>query len=213
MAFSKDGLEIAFIAGGDLWVMDTELLEPKQVTNTPEEERDPVFSPEGDALLLVSDQGGQSDIYRVERAEPGAFWWQNSAFKNGTHHPRCRGRVRPEVVARRLEGRLRQGARRPLGDGPQGQGRQGHRRVVGPPGVRLVARRTVARLRQSDKDFNRDIYIVPVDGSRPPFNLSRHPDNDADPVWSPDGKTIAFTGRRGENEVDIYYVLRQEGRR
>ncbi len=81
VAFSKDGLEIAFIAGGDLWMMDTELLEPKQVTNTPEEERDPVFSPDGDALLVVSDQGGQSDIYRVEKAEPGAFWWQNSTFK------------------------------------------------------------------------------------------------------------------------------------
>src|SRR5262249_19657115 len=78
VGFPKDGLEIAFIAGGDLWVMDTELLEPKQVTNTPEEERDPVFSPEGDALLVVSDQGGQSDIYRVEKAEPNAFWWQNS---------------------------------------------------------------------------------------------------------------------------------------
>ena len=39
VAFSDDGLEVAFIAGGDLWVMDTELREPRQVTETPEEER------------------------------------------------------------------------------------------------------------------------------------------------------------------------------
>ncbi len=70
VAFSKDGLEIAFVSGGDLWVMDTELLEPKQVTSTPEEERDPAFSPDGDALLVVSDMGGQSDIYRVEKSDP-----------------------------------------------------------------------------------------------------------------------------------------------
>jgi tricorn protease len=34
IATTKDGLEIAFIAGGDVWVMDTELREPQQVTNT-----------------------------------------------------------------------------------------------------------------------------------------------------------------------------------
>ena len=42
-AFSEDGLEIALIAGGDLWVMDTELREPKQITNTAAFESDPVF--------------------------------------------------------------------------------------------------------------------------------------------------------------------------
>jgi tricorn protease len=35
VAFSKDGLEVAFIAEGDLWIMDTELREPRQVTDTP----------------------------------------------------------------------------------------------------------------------------------------------------------------------------------
>lgn len=44
-AFSNDGLEIAFIAGGDLWVMDTELREPRRITSSPEEESSPVFSP------------------------------------------------------------------------------------------------------------------------------------------------------------------------
>ena len=59
VAFSADGLDIAFIAGGDLWVMDTELREPRQVTSTPEEERQPVFSPDGESLWFVSDAEGR----------------------------------------------------------------------------------------------------------------------------------------------------------
>ncbi len=64
---------------------------------------------------------------------------------------------------------------------------------------------------RSDNDFNQDIWVAPIDGSVKPFNLSRHPDNEDNPVWSPDGKIIAFTGRRVDTEVDIYFVyLREE---
>src|SRR5690606_23065943 len=64
---------------------------------------------------------------------------------------------------------------------------------------------------QSDNDFNRDIWLLPLDGSREPFNLSRHPDNDNAPVFSPDGKRIAYTGRRSDGEIDIYIAtLRKE---
>ncbi len=207
VAFSKDGLEIAFIAGGDLWVMDTELLEPRQVTNTPEEERDPVFSPDGDALLVVSDQGGQADVYRVEKADPGAFWWQNADFKK----ERITDNVEVESDLKWSPDGSKVGFVKGRGDlcvmDPRGKDAKA---VVkswdrpefdwSPDGHWLV-------YAQSDNDFNRDIYVVPVDGSRPPFNVSRHPDVDSGPVWSPDGKAIAFTGRRGNNEVDIYYVF------
>ncbi len=47
---------------------------------------------------------------------------------------------------------------------------------------------------QSDNDFNRDIYIVPVDGSKPPFNISRHPDVDADPPGRPTARRSRSPG-------------------
>ena len=206
VAFSKDGLEVAFIAGGDLWVMDTELMEPKQITNTPEEEKDAVFTPDGDALLVVSEKDGQSDIYRVERADPSAFWWQNSAFKveKITNDPETETAIkispegsniayvkgRGDLVVMDTKGKdakvILPGWDRPEFD-------------WSPDGQWLV-------YAQSDNDFNSDIYVIPIDGSKPPFNISRHPDNDSNPVWSPDGKVIAFTGRHQGEESDIFFV-------
>ena len=81
VSFTEDGLEIAFIAGGDLWVMDTELREPRQVTNTVEEERSPVFSPDGQSILFVSDTEGQSDIWKATRSDNERDWWQNERFR------------------------------------------------------------------------------------------------------------------------------------
>jgi tricorn protease len=61
-----------------------------------------------------------------------------------------------------------------------------------------------------DDDFNSEIWLMPLDKSQPPTNVSRHPDNDSNPVFSPDGKILAFTGRRVAEENDIYYVYLQE---
>ena len=62
-------------------MMDTELLEPRQVTDTPEEESDPVFSPDGESILFISDAGGQTDVWKASRADSDRYWWQNDNFK------------------------------------------------------------------------------------------------------------------------------------
>jgi tricorn protease len=211
VAFSKDGLEIAFTAGGDLWVMDTELMEPKQITQTPEEERDPAFSPDGESILFVSDKDDQGDVWRAQKSDPKKFWWQSTEFKvdrltqdsdveselkfspDGSKVAFVKGRGDLWVMS--PDGK---DAKRVFTDwsSPEFD--------WSPDGKWLV-------YAKSDNDFNRDVWIMPLDGSVPPFNISRHPDNEANPVWSPDGKIIAFTGRRVDTEVDIYFVyLREE---
>jgi tricorn protease len=210
VSFSRDGLEIAFIAGGDLWVMDTELREPRQVTATPEEERDPAFAPDGQSILYVSDADDGPDIWRAERADARQFWWRNDTFElsrltSDTSTESDLAFSPDGKLVAFVKGRGELWTMKPDG--------LGAKRVIAgwdhpefawsPDGKWFV-------YAMRDDNHNRDIWIAKADGKGKPYNLSRHPDNDDSPVWSPDGKLIAFTGRRQATETDIYYVWLQE---
>ena len=59
---------------------------------------------------------------------------------------------------------------------------------------------------QSDMNFNSEIFIVPVDGSAEPVNITKHPDNDANPNFSADGRILSFESDRVNDENDIWMV-------
>lgn len=59
----------------------------------------------------------------------------------------------------------------------------------------------------SDRDFNRDIHLIPADGSDPGVNITRHPDTDAQPRFSADGKILAFVSDRTGDESDVWMVF------
>ena len=156
-------------------------------------------------------QGRPGRHLGAERGEPSLYWWQNTQFRlerltqdaevesdlsgapKGRAWPSSRGAATSgswTPRARRPAGWSRRGTRpsttgRPTAPGsstPGGRGLQpGH---LADPRRRLAAARSTSR-------------ATPTTSRRP--------------VWSPDGKTIAFTGRRVEDEVDIYYIwLRAE---
>lgn len=210
VAFTTDGLEVAFVAGGDIWVMDTTLREPQRVTHTDGYEGDLVFSPDGNELWYSTATEAQVDIWKATRGEEENYWWQNEEFDHEqvTEDAHVEGNLRfvpggDELVFQQGRGDLaildlESGKKRILISGFSGidydLSFDGH---------------WITYSKQDD-DFNSEIWISKLDGSMDPVNVSRHPDNEYGPRFSPDGKILAFTGRRIDREVDIYYVYLQE---
>ena len=62
----------------------------------------------------------------------------------------------------------------------------------------------------SKRDGNAEIYIMNPDGSEQ-VNLTQHPAEDYDPVWSPNGKQILFSSNRWDGIVFDLYLMDADG--
>ena len=64
-------------------------------------------------------------------------------------------------------------------------------------------------------DRRRHIYVVPADGSGEAKQITDGDYEDAQPTWTPDGNSIAFSSARGENwDIELLgdiYVVPAEG--
>ena len=66
ITITPDGDLIAFVARGEIFVTSEEYQTTKQITNTPEAESYPTFSPDGKTLVYVSERDGYFNLYKAE---------------------------------------------------------------------------------------------------------------------------------------------------
>lgn len=62
---SPSGKEIAFVVHGDVYVTSIDYATTKRITDTPEQERNVNFSPDGRSLVYASERGGLWQIYQT----------------------------------------------------------------------------------------------------------------------------------------------------
>jgi Tol biopolymer transport system component len=211
--FTADGLETAFTALGNLWVMDTVLREPRQVTGDSGcHDSDAFFTADSGSLLFLRDTGDRANLWRATRGDPALYWWQNSRFvlEELTHDSTTKSLLSPspdgkciayvqggmDLFIADLDGRNQ----RLLYHAPDIS------EYVWSPDGKWIAGSFC------DGMDNNDIWLLAVDGSTPPFNVSRSPHYDVSPAWSPDGKILAYVGGNGSGrDSDIRYVYLARG--
>lgn len=230
LEWTADGLEAVFTAGGDVWVMDTVMRDPRPITSgSAEQDTEARFAPNGQTIYLLRDDGLGVNVWKARRVEPEQYWWQGGLLGNWR-------RQEKEGVAPWWQNdsfaldpiTSDHESRRSLQVSPDGTrlawvGGRGHVlvhdlkagttrdigkatrafRIAWSPDSRWLA----AEMR--DDTDNDDVWILSADGSAPPYNLSRNPSWDGFPAWSPDGRVLAFSGRTYDGETDVYYVWLQ----
>jgi Tol biopolymer transport system component len=148
----------------DIYVMNADGSGRRRLTQSPQNDGDPVWSPDGGRLAFVRIRGGRADIYVVNADGSGL---------------------------RRLAHAI---AFRPMSGAPSSG--FGANPAWSPDGRKIAFR--------SNRDGTDDIFVVNADGSGL-RNLTRRRADDRKrigwfspegPLWSPDGRKIAFQGRR-----------------
>lgn len=205
---TSGGLELAFTTGGDVYVMDTVLRDPKLVYgDSRTHEREAVFSKDSSQLYILSDRGDSIALLVAEKARKELFWWENSDFT-----------VRPLI-----EDSIR---RRNLTVSPDGT----RLAWVETDSVLTIANRDGSIVRRfpkvkqigsydwspdgrwivasmSDDYANFDIWLLNIENRDiKPYNLSRSFTWDGSPDWSPDGKLIVWNGLSVGSGSALFYV-------
>jgi len=55
-------------------------------------------------------------------------------------------------------------------------------------------------------DFNREVFILPLEEGAKPVNVSMHPRSDFGAVWSADGSKLGFLSNRNNGDNDIWFA-------
>lgn len=201
----------AFVVRGDVFVTavvskeDQEIANPPtvQVTATPERERDLAWSPDGKALLFASARGGNLDLFLARPADPEVPWTETFSFpvQRLTSSPEDEhsARFSPDggrVAFIRGKGEL-------VVVGADGSGETVLLRHWDTPSFDWSPDGRFVAYSVPDMHANSEVFIVPAGGGEP-YNVSRHPDEDLDPRWSPDGTRLVWATRRHGATFDLW---------
>ncbi len=225
MAWSPDGKRLAFVSQGSIWTVPVEGGAPTRLTDAPPgggdprqaTDRDPRRSPDGHWILFTSGRRGNSSLLVV--SADGS----TTSFLTKASEEAAEGRWSPDgqriaYVSRTKEyfsGRIDMASFDTHSGQPTGEptvlytspvdrgGGWSIRSVVWSPDGQTLA--TV--LQNSGWDH---VYLLPTKSGKPK-QISEGNFDDAEPEFSPDGKTLAFISNRNLPESTNVWTVPMQG--
>ena len=216
---SPNGKYTAFVVRGELFLTENDKEKSKTVnlSNHPYRDQNPTWLNDS-TLIFVSDREGQKDLYLIrsdDKKESNLFKTLKRKITRITETPveESWPIVSPDlkkIVYEIGKGKLIVGEINNDGkisntttllDGWDAPGN-----VSWSPDSKWLA------YSLHDLNFNKEIFIHPVDNHIKPVNVSMHPRGDANPVWSKDGSKLGFISNRNSTSVlgvssnDVWFV-------
>jgi Tol biopolymer transport system component len=198
--FSPQLDELVFAAAGELWWIQKRGDSPVMLTTTAAAEEDVHFSKDGEWLYFLRDNGLEANYFRA-RFIKGIL---------SEEQPISRGNRSKSHFSQSADGG-RVGWIEGTGELFTAESNGTETRCVfkcwdtptydwSPSGDWLA-------VAAEDKNSNRDIWLVAVDGRRKPLNLTRHPAYEGFPRWSPDGRRLLFSAcRDADGTTDLWQI-------
>jgi len=206
LAFNEKGKEVAFINHGDVYVTSTDYATTKRITDTPEQERNVDFAPDGRSLIYSAERDGRWGIYRTSlvRPEDKKFTYATELkeeplilLEQNAFQPKFSPdgkeiaflRDRTELCVYNLDTKQ---IRTVLPAKYNYSYSDGDQTYAWSPDSRWF----LAKYIDNGGWNNTDIVLVKADGSGEMTNLTRSGYSDDSPKWVLDGKAMIWTSDR-----------------